>query len=220
MMHTATRSWEDLRSSARAAEHALEDKIAAYTALSRAQGRGAAYDEGAWQQESGARSGETLTRRRDAAENPPEETADERELAMDIENALAAVSELRGCGGRGRGGRNSRVLARVLAVGYHRRDERRGEHDVGQDAGRHAAALPRAVFRLQYGVPPLDGGSRGGTAGLHCCGMLWVVERFADEVGLCVGGVGLAVRAGLERTAGEAGRAKALWQQVRLQILS
>uniref|UniRef100_H3GHD2 RRM domain-containing protein n=1 Tax=Phytophthora ramorum TaxID=164328 RepID=H3GHD2_PHYRM len=73
MMMQTTRSWEDLRSSARAAERTLEDKVAAYTAVSRAQARSAAaaYDE----------------------ENPPEETADERELAVDIENALAALSD-------------------------------------------------------------------------------------------------------------------------------
>ncbi|ETP29114.1 hypothetical protein, variant [Phytophthora nicotianae P10297] len=73
MMQTATRTWEELRSSARAAEHTLEDKIAAYTAVSRAQTRSssAVYDE----------------------ENPPEETADERELAVDIENALASLSD-------------------------------------------------------------------------------------------------------------------------------
>jgi hypothetical protein len=48
MMQTATRSWEDLRSSARTAERTLEDKVAAYTAISRAQARNssAAYDEG------------------------------------------------------------------------------------------------------------------------------------------------------------------------------
>ncbi|RLN94573.1 hypothetical protein BBJ28_00015951 [Nothophytophthora sp. Chile5] len=48
MMQTSTRSWEDLRSGARAAERTLEDKIAAYTAVSRAQSRSsaAAYDEG------------------------------------------------------------------------------------------------------------------------------------------------------------------------------
>ncbi|KAF1777200.1 Golgi SNAP receptor complex, subunit 1 [Phytophthora cactorum] len=74
MMQTATRSWEELRSSARTAEHTLEDKIAAYTAISRAQARSSApvYDE---------------------AENPPEEAADERSIAVDIENALASLSD-------------------------------------------------------------------------------------------------------------------------------
>ncbi|CAI5739363.1 unnamed protein product [Hyaloperonospora brassicae] len=72
MMQTTTRSWEELRSSARAAERTLEDKIAAYTTASRAQTRSAAlvHDE----------------------ENPIEETADERELAAAIENALAELS--------------------------------------------------------------------------------------------------------------------------------
>lgn len=55
MMQTATRSWEELRSSARVAERTLEDKIAAYTAVNRAQTRSsaAAYDEGgeeAWKE--------------------------------------------------------------------------------------------------------------------------------------------------------------------------
>ena len=48
MMQTTTRSWEELRSCARAAERTLEDKIAAYKVASRAQSRGVAvvYDEG------------------------------------------------------------------------------------------------------------------------------------------------------------------------------
>ncbi|RLN69749.1 hypothetical protein BBP00_00000160 [Phytophthora kernoviae] len=73
MMQTTTRSWEELRGSARTVERTLEDKIAAYTAISRAQSRSstAVYDE----------------------ENPPEETADERELAVDIENALTSLSD-------------------------------------------------------------------------------------------------------------------------------
>uniref|UniRef100_M4BFT0 Golgi SNAP receptor complex member 1 n=1 Tax=Hyaloperonospora arabidopsidis (strain Emoy2) TaxID=559515 RepID=M4BFT0_HYAAE len=73
MMQTTTRSWEELRSCARAAERTLEDKIAAYKVASRAQSRGVAvvYDE----------------------ENPIEETADERELAVAIENALASLSD-------------------------------------------------------------------------------------------------------------------------------
>ncbi|RQM08866.1 hypothetical protein DD237_000637 [Peronospora effusa] len=73
MMQRTTRTWEELRSSARMAERRLEDKIAAYTEFSRAQTRNsvAVYDE----------------------ENPQEETADEKELAVDIENALALLSD-------------------------------------------------------------------------------------------------------------------------------
>ncbi|RLN72044.1 hypothetical protein BBJ28_00006730 [Nothophytophthora sp. Chile5] len=85
MMQTSTRSWEDLRSGARAAERTLEDKIAAYTAISRAQSRSsaAAYDE--------VLALFSSVYMRIIVENPPEETADERELAVDIENALTAV---------------------------------------------------------------------------------------------------------------------------------
>ncbi|KAI9907239.1 hypothetical protein PsorP6_003661 [Peronosclerospora sorghi] len=73
MMQPTTRSWEQLRSSARAAERTLEDKIASYTAISRAQVRSsmAPYDE----------------------ENPPEQKADEIKLAVDIEKALTSLSD-------------------------------------------------------------------------------------------------------------------------------
>jgi len=48
-MMQSQHSWEDLRRNARSAERRLEDKIAAYTAISKAQTRAAAsrqFDEG------------------------------------------------------------------------------------------------------------------------------------------------------------------------------
>ncbi|CAH0477073.1 unnamed protein product [Peronospora belbahrii] len=73
MMQRATRTWEELRSSARVAERTLGDKITAYTVISRDQIRNsvASYDE----------------------ENPREETANEKELAACIEDALASLSD-------------------------------------------------------------------------------------------------------------------------------
>ncbi|TDH70751.1 uncharacterized protein CCR75_005101 [Bremia lactucae] len=73
MMPTTTRSWEELRSSARVAENTLADKVSAYTSISKIQARHnlATFDE----------------------ENPSGETSDERELATDIENALMSLSE-------------------------------------------------------------------------------------------------------------------------------
>lgn len=48
MMQTGAQSWEDLRRAARTAERHLEDKIAAYTAISKAAARVATdYDVGA-----------------------------------------------------------------------------------------------------------------------------------------------------------------------------
>lgn len=49
-MMQSQHSWEDLRRNARSAERRLEDKIAAYTAISKAQARAAVarqFDEGA-----------------------------------------------------------------------------------------------------------------------------------------------------------------------------
>ena len=98
-MQQTTRTWDELRSSARMAERRLEDKIAAYTEISRALTRSsvAVYDEG------GRNKSETTTKTRhrttvlrlfvplSCLENPRDETVDDNELAVDIENALALV---------------------------------------------------------------------------------------------------------------------------------
>ncbi|TYZ59204.1 hypothetical protein PybrP1_007137 [[Pythium] brassicae (nom. inval.)] len=65
-------SWEELRRAARTAERHLEDKIAAYTAISRSAPRVAGdYD----------------------VENPPADSTGEQELALDIENTLTTLSD-------------------------------------------------------------------------------------------------------------------------------
>uniref|UniRef100_K3WQC3 Golgi SNAP receptor complex member 1 n=1 Tax=Globisporangium ultimum (strain ATCC 200006 / CBS 805.95 / DAOM BR144) TaxID=431595 RepID=K3WQC3_GLOUD len=72
MMQTSTQSWEELRRAARTAERHLEDKIAAYTTISKTATRATTeYD----------------------VEDPPADTANERQLALDIENTLTTLSD-------------------------------------------------------------------------------------------------------------------------------
>ncbi|TMW68632.1 hypothetical protein Poli38472_006100 [Pythium oligandrum] len=67
-----TAAWDELRRKARAAEHTLEEKIAAYVAINREVKRSTTqFDE----------------------ENPPTEGTDEKQLSLEIENALMALSD-------------------------------------------------------------------------------------------------------------------------------
>ncbi|GAB9474691.1 hypothetical protein Gpo141_00011809 [Globisporangium polare] len=72
MMQAGAQPWEDLRRAARTAERHLEDKIAAYTSISKAAARVATdYD----------------------VEDPPADTTGEHQLALDIENTLTTLSD-------------------------------------------------------------------------------------------------------------------------------
>jgi hypothetical protein len=88
-MMQASQSWDQLRRSAKTIERTLEDKIAAYSAISKNVTKlSSEYDEGRSLLFHVSVGFLTVSK---LLENPSEETAEEREIPLEIERNLISV---------------------------------------------------------------------------------------------------------------------------------